>query len=277
MMKKLFTLVLALGVSTVMMAQLQLPQPSPSAKVKQEVGLTEIKIEYASPAVNNREVFGGLVAYDQLWRAGANAPTKISFSRDVKIADTDVPAGTYALYMTPRASGEWTLTLNSNENAQAWSRDESNDVVSAPMMVSSVDKHERLVYMITDFDDASATISMMWDKTKASFKVNLHTSDQAYAAIQRATDGLWRDSFGAARYLLAAGDYDMALEQINLSLGMSENWFNTWVKAQILNKKGKNDKAYKYAQKAMDMGNETPESFWYKANVEEALNTWPKS
>lgn len=270
-------MVLTLSVSTLLMAQLQLPQPSPSAKVKQEAGLTEIKIEYSSPAVNDREIFGGLVAYDQLWRAGANSPTNISFSRDVKINGTDVPAGTYALYMMPKASGKWSVVLNSDENAQAWGRDEDNDVVSAPLMVSNVDKHERLVYMITDFDNASATVSMIWDRTKASFKVDLHTADQALTAIKRATDGLWRDSFGAARYLMAAGDYDMALEQINLSLSMNENWFNTWVKAQILSKKGMNAEAYKHAEKAMKLGNENADTFWYKADVEEALNTWSRS
>ena len=64
-------------------AQLQLPRPSPGAEITQTAGLTDITISYSSPGVKGREIFGGLVAYDKIWRTGANASTKITFSKDV--------------------------------------------------------------------------------------------------------------------------------------------------------------------------------------------------
>src|SRR5689334_16888846 len=81
--------------------QLELPRPSPNAKVVQTVGLTEISVEYSSPGVKGRKIWGGLVPYDKLWRAGANAVTKITFSRDVKIDGKPVPAGSYAFFAIP--------------------------------------------------------------------------------------------------------------------------------------------------------------------------------
>ena len=67
-------------------ADLELPRPSPFAKVTQDVGLTTIAVDYSSPGVKGRKIWGGLVPYDKLWRTGANRATKISFSRDVTFA-----------------------------------------------------------------------------------------------------------------------------------------------------------------------------------------------
>src|SRR3954468_24338234 len=71
----------------------QFPQVSQHAVVKQRVGLTDIEVDYSRPNKNKREIFGGLVPWDKVWRTGANAPTKIKFSSDVKFGDKDVPAG----------------------------------------------------------------------------------------------------------------------------------------------------------------------------------------
>lgn len=81
--------------------QLELPRPSPSAKITQTVGLTDVTVEYSSPGVKGRTIWGQLVPYDQVWRAGANATTKITFSKDVIVGSTPVKAGSYALFFIP--------------------------------------------------------------------------------------------------------------------------------------------------------------------------------
>src|SRR3954470_9035390 len=91
----------AFQISTNASAQLQLPQPSPKASVMQTVGLTDITIDYSSPAVKGRNVWGELVPYDKVWRAGANSATKITFSKDVTISGTVVPKGSYSLFIIP--------------------------------------------------------------------------------------------------------------------------------------------------------------------------------
>src|SRR6187431_2134960 len=72
-----------LAAATPARADLDLPRPSPFAKVWQVVGLTEITVDYSSPGVKGRKIWGGLVPFDQMWRAGANSATKITFSKDV--------------------------------------------------------------------------------------------------------------------------------------------------------------------------------------------------
>jgi len=263
--------------SSIMMAQIQLPAPSPTAVLKQTAGLTDIEIVYASPAVNGRTVYGDLVPYGEMWRAGANNPTTISFSKEVTIDGKKVAAGTYAIYVTPMQGSGWTVTLNSDPNAQAWGRDAAKDVVSMKGDVKDVAHHERLMYSITDFNDSRATVSLTWEKKQVSFGVTLHTAEQAMANIKRANTNGWRDYFTAARYLVSTGEnLDVALENINTSLALNENWFNTWVKAQVLSKQGSHAEAYAHAEKAMELGNKNPDSFWYKADVEAALKNWKK-
>src|SRR5262249_38104919 len=77
------------------------PDPSPAATVSQTVGLTEVKINYHRPAVNNRKIWGALVPYGEVWRAGANENTTISFSTAVKFAGKPLKAGSYGLHMIP--------------------------------------------------------------------------------------------------------------------------------------------------------------------------------
>jgi hypothetical protein len=90
---------------------LVLPEASPRASVSQTVDLTDIGITFDRPAVNGREIWGKLVPYDSVWRAGANENTVIAFSSPVKIGGKEVPAGRYGLHMIPTAS-EWTLILS---------------------------------------------------------------------------------------------------------------------------------------------------------------------
>src|SRR4051812_49645184 len=82
----------------------ELPAKSPGAKVTQTAGLTDITIDYSSPAVHGRKIWGALVPFDKLWRAGANLATKIAFSRDVVIDGKPVPAGAHALFLIPAPS-----------------------------------------------------------------------------------------------------------------------------------------------------------------------------
>src|SRR4051794_40588931 len=91
--------------------KIEFPQVSQHGVVKQRVGLTDIEVDYSRPNKNKREIFGGVVPWDKVWRTGANAPTRIKFSADVKFGEKDVPAGEYALYTIPK-SNEWAVILS---------------------------------------------------------------------------------------------------------------------------------------------------------------------
>jgi len=84
--------------------------------VGQTVGLTSIAITYDRPAVNGREIWGKLVPFDTVWRAGANENTVISFSSPVTIAGKPLEAGRYGLHMIP-TKGDWTIIFSREANA----------------------------------------------------------------------------------------------------------------------------------------------------------------
>ena len=102
-MKKLLLLALAFTFSFQINAQVETPQPSPSSKLEQKVGLTDITIDYSRPGVKGRTVFGDLVPFGKVWRTGANARTKITFSNDVVVGEKELKAGTYAIFTIPQA------------------------------------------------------------------------------------------------------------------------------------------------------------------------------
>src|SRR3954452_15629791 len=115
-MKKTFALCGAAAVALCLFgaaarADLDLPRPSPFAKVVQTVGLTDITVDYSSPGVKGRKIWGGVVPFDQVWRTGANSATRITFSKDVTVGTTKVPAGSYSIFTIPGADA-WTVIIN---------------------------------------------------------------------------------------------------------------------------------------------------------------------
>src|SRR5690554_6937988 len=97
--------------------QIQIPAASPAAHVSQVVGFTKISIDYSSPAVKGRKVFGDLEKFGVPWRAGANNPTTIEFSTSVNVGGKDLAPGKYTVFITPREFGSWSIHLNSKGNA----------------------------------------------------------------------------------------------------------------------------------------------------------------
>ncbi|MFZ1218808.1 MAG: DUF2911 domain-containing protein, partial [Chthoniobacterales bacterium] len=88
--------------------KVEFPAASQHALLKQRVGLTDVEVDYSRPNKNNRQIFGGLVPFDKIWRTGANQATRIKFSGNVKFGDKEVPAGEYALFSLP-GQNEWTV------------------------------------------------------------------------------------------------------------------------------------------------------------------------
>ena len=270
-------------------AQLVLPQPSPKASVMQTVGLTDITIDYSSPGIKGRTIWGDVVPYDKVWRAGANSATKITFSRDVSIEGVAVPKGSYAILMVPGRT-EWSIHINKDAAVSAEAHKPEMDIVTikvgplttyiaavaivADGSAPSDGITERLTYNFSDFTNEKVNINMLWERVKISFIVRVDTDKQATENIEKATTGIWSVYNNAARYHLDKKEYDKALGYVNQSLVSSEQWFNHWVKAQILAGKGMNDQAYIHAAKAKELGDKNPNGFFFKDAVEKALFDW---
>ncbi|MFN6943471.1 MAG: DUF2911 domain-containing protein [Cytophagaceae bacterium] len=251
-----------------------IPQPSPKAMVMQTVGLTDITLEYSSPAVAGREIWGKLVPYNELWRTGANAASKITFSKDVSIEGKAVPAGTYTLLTIP-AKDEWTIILNKDITLGGTrGYKEENDLLRFKVKPVASTMRERFAILVTDFNNDEATVSLEWEKLKVPFKVQVNTHAQTLASINATLNNSWRAYANSARYLLDNNkDLDQALTYINTSISLNSQWFNNWIKARILAEKKQMKEAIKFAKVAKELGDKDTYFFW-KADVEKALAEW---
>ncbi len=168
-MKKYTTLLIALllvtGAST--FAQEKKPQ-SPPMETVGKVGKTDIVINYSSPSVKEREIFGELVPFDKIWRAGANEATTISFSSDVTINGEQLKAGTYSFFVLPKQDEKWDIIFNSEAKQWgAYKLDRDKDALVIASKTTKIDKVEQLTYSIE-----GNYIYLDWNTTRLVIKVN---------------------------------------------------------------------------------------------------------
>jgi hypothetical protein len=175
-------MVLFFAATELTFAQMQAPAASPAAFVSQNVGFTKISIDYSSPALKGRQIFGGIEKYGVTWRAGANAATTIEFSTGVSIGGKNIRPGKYTMFITPQASGDWTVRLNGKGNSvfnymkdgkideEALAKDDVVAINVTPRMAA--DSHERLSFHISAEDNKVAKVTMAWDKVRLSFMID---------------------------------------------------------------------------------------------------------
>jgi len=145
-------------------------QKSPRKQSDGKIGGVNISIDYGSPYVKNRVIWGKLVKYDKVWRAGANENTIISFDKDVTINGNKLPAGKYGLFMIPKENGDWTVIFNSKSDAWGhFSYKDKEDVLRVHIKPEFVSKNqESLSYTVNE-----KTIDFSWEKTRLSIPVSV--------------------------------------------------------------------------------------------------------
>lgn len=258
-------------------AQLDLPRPSPNAKVSQFIGLTEITVDYSSPAVKGRKVWGELVPYDKMWRTGANQATKITFSRDSNLAGHPVPAGSYALFTIP-SKGAWTVILNKKAEQSGTGSDyqESLDLVRFQVHPKPAPMRERMAFLFSDFTDDKGELDLEWEKLRLPIPIKVDTETQALANIKKTLDGTWREYAMSARYLAdTKKDYDTALRYVDQSIALKEDWFNLWVKATIVAAKGNHKEAVALGERSYELGKKA-DVFFLEGEIKKTLAEWKK-
>jgi hypothetical protein len=273
-------LIAVLGPAGIAVAQAapDLPTPSPKARIEQRVGLVDISLDYSSPGVKARAIWGGLVPYDRPWRAGANAATKLTVSRDFVFGGKSVAAGSYALYAVP-GKAAWTLVLNTSTDA--WGNDgfdKNKDVARVSIKPIATAPRERLTYIFSNTTDDGTRLDLEWEKVRVSIPIAVDTKRFVMENIQKAVDDAWRPHFTAARYLLeSGGDLDKALGYIDGSIAVKPTWWNNWIRAQILAKKGRATEATAAAEKAQALGNgDRMFEGFFKEEINKAIVGWKK-
>ncbi|WP_025142552.1 DUF2911 domain-containing protein [Pedobacter jeongneungensis] len=161
MIKSIALLFTAITVSVSAMAQDAQPKPSPAATATGKVKGATITINYSSPAVKGRKIWGGLEAFDKVWRAGANEATTFETDKDIVVEGKPLAAGKYSFFLIPKESGTWTAIFNKEPTQWgAYKYEEAKDALRVEVKTKALKAtQERLVYKIT-----KSGFSLDWDK-----------------------------------------------------------------------------------------------------------------
>ncbi|HYM60860.1 MAG TPA: DUF2911 domain-containing protein [Thermoanaerobaculia bacterium] len=237
-----FGMAILCAAAAVAQQHIHTPQLSPHARIEETVGITVISVDYHRPAVNGRRIFGGLVPFEVIWRAGANENTTVSFSTPVKVEGHPLPQGTYAFFVIP---GQQQDTVVLNRFTGSWGTynyDAAEDVLRAAVTPQTAEMQERLQFSIDDNKSDSATLALRWEKRRIPVKIEIDTKALVKSGIDASLRGgthwdshAWTE---AASWAFRNGDTDAALAYIDHSLGLGPDVQNLRVEARILDKRG---------------------------------------
>jgi hypothetical protein len=238
---------------------LNLPRQSQHALVTQRIGITDVTINYHRPLANGRQIWGKLVPYGQVWRAGANENTTISFSDPVTIEGQALDKGTYGLHMIP-GENQWTVIFSKDSTSWgSFSYKQDQDALRVNVKPQTAESHDALAYDFNDVKPDSTVVTMSWDKVAVPFKVQVNVNEIVTASIHRQLYGLnqyyWEGWDDAAGYFLANKiNLDEALKDEDQSIQAEERFDNLMNKAKILEALGRKEDANLYRGKALDKG-----------------------
>ena len=285
-MKNLILLLIAVSLFQLEAQNLRTPTLSPFSEIKQEVGLTEISLSYSRPSAKGRSVFGELVPFGKVWRTGANASTKLTFTEDVKIAGNNLPAGTYALYTIP-GQQEWTIIIHKKTDMRSIASGSVKPENDAFRFIVKPARNplrvETFTMQFVDIASNNCQIELAWEHTIVKFPIEVEVGQKIeaqMAELMKTSDKVsHRVYFRAAEYYLHnQKDIDQAMSWINTALEKSENNFRYGLlKSKIYAAQGKKDMAISTVKmahewaKAAENANYMEQTQVYLAGLEKPL------
>jgi len=237
---------------------LDLPRQSQHATVTQRIGITDVTINYHRPLAGDRKIWGTLVPYGQVWRAGANENTTITFTDPVTIEGKPLDRGTYGLHMIPNEN-EWTVIFSKVNTAWgSFTYDQKEDALRVNVKPQSSEMHDALTYEFDNVSPDSAVATLRWAKVAVPFKVGVNVDQVVAQSLPNQLRGLpqytWFGWDEAATYLVDhKGDLQEALKYEDRSLQNEERFENLMTKSRILDQLGRKDEAKTNRDKALAM------------------------
>ncbi len=239
--------------------ELNLPRQSQRAVLLQRIGVTDITVTYHRPLENGRKLWGGLVPYGQVWRAGANENTTVKFTDPVTVEGKPLAAGTYGLHMIP-TENEWTVIFSNMSTAWgSFSYKQDEDALRVTVKPGATEEHNALTYDFDQLKPDSTILTMSWGKLAVPVNIAVDVNKAVAASLQKQLRGLpqydWQAWNDAAQYFLTAKfDYQQGLKDVDQSLQNEERFENYMTKSQLLDAMGKTAEAKTAMDQALAKG-----------------------
>jgi hypothetical protein len=227
---------------------LDIPRDSQRATVIQRVGITDITINYHRPLVKGRQIWGKVVPYGEVWRAGANENTTITFTDDVLIESQPLVKGVYGLHMLP-GENEWTVIFSKvHTDWGSFTYDAAHDALRVKVKPQAAELREALSYDLDVVTQDSTVATLRWEKLAISFKIDVKVHDIVRSSLPLQLHGGaqygWNAWDDAATYLLSQKyALDDALKYEDSSIGVEKRYDNLMTKSQVLEAMGRKDEA----------------------------------
>ncbi len=254
--------VLALSTGVFAQARLAPPPASPRAAATQTIGVSDVTITWNRPGVKGRTIWGELVPWDEMWRAGANENTTISFQHPVQIEGQRLAAGTYGLHMLPTQK-DWTVVFSRNSTSWgSYSYTAEEDALRVTVKPVSAPMTEWLTYEFTELAPDAATLTLRWEKLAVPLHLHVDTPAIFLESVRNdflpsLSPSAWQGWNSAAAYCLQNKvNLEEALEWSDESVAIAENFTNLTTRAGLLEALGRTAEAQALQEKAVSMATE---------------------
>ena len=254
-MRTLHSLLIAASLSAATPIRLQaqytlldLPRESQRGSVTQRIGTTDITVDYHRPSVKSRTIWGDVVPYDKVWRAGANENTTITITNDISVEGKPLAAGIYGLHMIPTKT-TWTVIFSKDHTAWgSFFYKEDKDAVRVTVTPRPCQNTEQVTYAFIDVANSSTTLTLRWAELEIPVKLGVDVHGVVLAGINDQLRGLtafgWEAWYEAAHYCheekIAP---EKAMTWVDMSIARGANFENQTLKATLLEEQGKTAEA----------------------------------
>jgi len=223
--------------------RLELPWPSPHATVSQVVALATLSVDYHRPGVNGRVIWGGLVPWDSVWRAGANENTVLASTAPFAIGGTTLPAGRYGVFLLPGRS-RWVFILSRQANAWgAFSYSAAEDALRFAVTPVPGAFTERLQYDFEDPTDSTVTLALRWEKLAVHVPIRIDRERvvlDSLASQLRNLPRFWGTAWAQAAAWALNNTSDIALAGVwaDTAVALQPDFASYNIKAAVLARQG---------------------------------------
>lgn len=233
---------------------------SPYTEITQRIGLTDITIAYYSPRAMGRKIFGAVVPYGKIWRAGANENTTITLTSRAKIAGKEILPGTYGMHIIPKEDS-WTIIFSTNHTSWgSFFYDESEDQIRIDVIPEDIVFIENLKFEFENVNQYDVNLTLKWGDKMISIPIQIPTNEVVVELYRLELRGLprfkWYGRCEAALFCVAnAVNLDEAIEWIDQSISQERRFENLIVKADLLKKLGRSEEHIELISELKSLGN----------------------